>query len=156
MEFDERIIIAAIVFHTTIEDIVGTMKVLIADDSPVIVERLVRLLAEIRGIERLDQADTVASASEAVCRIRPDVLILDMQMPGGSGLDVLKVVNQNQISCAVIVLTNFAYPQYRKRCLQNGAQFFLDKSTEFEKLSEVLHSLDSRRPGGDVSGKPLC
>lgn len=156
MEFDERIIIAAIVFHTTIEDVIGIMKVLIADDSPVIVERLVRLLAEIRCIERLDQADTVASASEAVCRIRPDVLILDMQMPGGSGLDVLKVVNQNQISCAVIVLTNFAYPQYRKRCLQNGAQFFLDKSTEFEKVSEVLHSLDSRRPGGDGSDKSMC
>ena len=70
----------------------STMRVLIADDSPVIVERLIEVVGKIRGIERLDQADTVATASEAVRRLRPDVVILDIQMPGGSGLDVLKII----------------------------------------------------------------
>lgn len=148
--------IAAIVLAATIEDVISTMKVLIADDSPAIVERLMRLLAEISGIERLDPADTVASASEAVRRLRPDVLILDMQMPGGSGLDVLKVINKDQIACAVIVLTNFAYPQYRRKCMQSGAQFFLDKSTEFEKVREVLHTLDSAPSSGAGSHDPMC
>jgi DNA-binding NarL/FixJ family response regulator len=148
--------IAAIAFCTAMDDVIGIMRILIADDSPVIVERLIRLLAGISGIESLDQADTVATASEAVRRLRPDVLILDMQMPGGSGLDVLKVINKDEIGCAVIVLTNFAYPQYRRKCLQSGAQFFLDKSTEFEKVSEVLLSLDSRTSTGDGSDKPMC
>ena len=134
----------------------GTMTVLIVDDSPVIVERLIEAVGKIRGIERLAQADTVATASEAVRRLRPDVVILDMQMPGGSGLDVLKIIKEDGIACAVIVLTNFAYPQYRRKCLQAGAQFFLDKSTEFEKVSELLHSLGSRTSSGAGSDRPLC
>ena len=132
------------------------MRVLIADDSPVIVERLIEVVGKIRGIERLDQADTVATASEAFRRLRPDVVILDMQMPGGSGLDVLKIIKEDGIGCAVIVLTNFAYPQYRRRCLQGGAQFFLDKSTEFEKVSELLQSLSSRTSSGAGLDQPLC
>jgi len=134
----------------------GTMRVLIVDDSPVIVERLIEVVGKIRGIERLDQADTVATASEAFRRLRPDVVILDMQMPGGSGLDVLKIIKEDGIGCAVIVLTNFAYPQYRRRCLQGGAQFFLDKSTEFEKVSELLQSLSSRTSSGAGLDQPLC
>ena len=132
------------------------MRVLIVDDSPVIVERLIEVVGKIRGIERLDQADTVATASEAFRRLRPDVVILDMQMPGGSGLDVLKIIKEDGIGCAVIVLTNFAYPQYRRRCLQGGAQFFLDKSTEFEKVSELLQSLSSRTSSGAGLDQPLC
>ena len=100
------------------------MTVLIVDDSPVIVERLIEAVGKIRGIERLDQADTVATASEAVRRLRPDVVILDMQMPGGSGLDVLKIIKEDGIGCAVIVLTNFAYPQYRRKCFKAAPSFF--------------------------------
>jgi DNA-binding NarL/FixJ family response regulator len=116
---------------------------------------LIEAVGKIKGIERLDQADTVATASEAVRRLRPDVVILDMQMPGGSGLDVLKIIKEDGIACAVIVLTNFAYPQYRRKCLQGGAQFFLDKSTEFEKVSELLHSLGSRTSSGAGLDQPL-
>jgi len=133
-----------------------TMRVLIADDSPAIVERLTQVVGKISGVERLDQAGTVASASEAVRRLKPDVLILDMQMPDGSGLDVLKIIRENGIACAVIVLTNFAYPQYRRRCLQGGARFFLDKSTEFEKVGELLHSLGSGASSPPGLDQPLC
>jgi DNA-binding NarL/FixJ family response regulator len=134
----------------------GTMRVLIADDSPIIVERLIQVVGKIKGIERLDQADSVATASEAVRRLRPDVVILDMQMPGGSGLDVLKVIREDRIACAVIVLTNFVYPQYRRKCLDGGAQVFLDKSTEFEKVSELVHSLGSRTSSGAGLDQPIC
>jgi DNA-binding NarL/FixJ family response regulator len=120
------------------------MKVLIADDSDVIVQRLITMLTEIKGIEIADQAGTVEAASKAVASLRPDVVILDMHMPGGSGLDVLKSMKQDRVTSTVIVLTNFAYPQYRKRCLQNGAEFFFDKSTEFEKVGEVLQRLMGR------------
>ncbi len=127
------------------------MKVLIADDSEVIVQRLITMLTEIKGIEIADQAGTVAEATKAVASLRPDVVILDMQMPGGSGLDVLKSMKQDKVSSTVIVLTNFAYPQYRKRCLQNGAEFFFDKSSEFEKVGEVLLGLMGRASGNTGS-----
>jgi len=89
----------------------------------------------------VDRAGTVEEASEAVRTLRPDVVILDMQMPGGTGLDVLATMKRDQVSCVVIVLTNFAYPQYRKKCLASGANFFLDKSTEFDKVGDVLRSM---------------
>jgi DNA-binding NarL/FixJ family response regulator len=117
------------------------MRLLIADDSELIVDRLIASLEAIKGVEVVDRAGTVEEASEAVRTLRPDVVILDMQMPGGTGLDVLATMKRDQVSCVVIVLTNFAYPQYRKKCLASGANFFLDKSTEFDKVGDVLRSM---------------
>lgn len=117
------------------------MRLLIADDSELIVDRLIASVETIKGVEIVDTAGTVESASEAVRTLRPDVVILDMRMPGGSGLDVLESMKKDQASCVVIVLTNFAYPQYRRKCLASGANFFLDKSTEFDKVGDVLRSL---------------
>jgi DNA-binding NarL/FixJ family response regulator len=117
------------------------MRVLIADDSEAIVQRLTALLANIRGVEIVDQVGTVEETREAVRRLRPDAVILDMQMPGGSGIDVLESMKRERLVSVVIVLTNHPYAPYRKKCLQVGAQFFLDKSNEFEKVGEVLQGL---------------
>ena len=117
------------------------MRVLIADDSEVIVQRLMALLAHVRGVEVVDQVGTVEETREAVRRLRPDAVILDMQMPGGSGIDVLESMKKDQLISTVIVLTNHPYEPYRKKCLQVGAKFFLDKSSEFEKVGEVLQGL---------------
>ena len=70
------------------------MRVLIADDSEVIVQRLMALLAHVRGVEVVDQVGTVEETREAVRRLRPDAVILDMQMPGGSGIDVLEILRK--------------------------------------------------------------
>ena len=117
------------------------MRVLIADDSAVIVQRLVTMLADVDGLELVGHAGTVAEASQAVRTLTPDVVILDMQMPGGSGIDVLQSMKRDRVAPIVIVLTNYPYPQYRKKCMQSGARFFMDKSTEFERVGAVLHSL---------------
>jgi DNA-binding NarL/FixJ family response regulator len=117
------------------------MRVLIADDSEVIVQRLIALLAHVRGVEIVDQVSTVEETREAVRRLRPDAVILDMHMPGGSGIDVLESMKKDQLTSTVIVLTNYPYAPYRKKCLEVGAKFFLDKSNEFEKVGEVLQGL---------------
>ena len=59
-------------------------------------------------------------------------------MPGGLGIDVLENIKQNDSALMVIVLTNYPYPGYRQKCLQAGADFFLDKSTEFDQIPELL------------------
>src|ERR1700740_1185186 len=117
------------------------MRVLIADDSEVIVQRLIAMLGNVRGVEMLHQVGTVEETTEAMRRLRPDAVILDMQMPGGSGFDVLESMKKERLISTVIVLTNHPYAPYRKKCLQVGAKFFLDKSTEFEKVGEVLQGL---------------
>jgi DNA-binding NarL/FixJ family response regulator len=68
-------------------------------------------------------------------------VILDLQMPGGSGLDVLRAVRPGHPSLQVVICTNYPYPKYRDECMTAGANFFLDKSTEFEKIPVIFREL---------------
>ena len=114
------------------------IKAFIADDSLVVRERLVTMLNELAGIEIVGQAETVAEAISAIGKLQPDVVILDIHLPDGSGIDVLQTIKQDEPAPVVIVLTNYPYPAYRQKCLQAGADFFLDKSTEFDQIPELF------------------
>lgn len=124
------------------------MKVFIADDSAAIVERLITMLSELPQVEIIGHAQDAREAIKAIRQLNPDVVILDIRMPGGSGIDVLKDIKSNKPTPVVIMLTNYPYPQYRKKCKALGADFFFDKSTEFEKVTKVLERLiqDSSPP----------
>ena len=128
---------------------VNNMRLLIADDSDAIAERLTSMLADIDGLEIVGRASTVLGASRAVETLKPDAMILDLQMPGGSGIDVLARMKRDGVTPIVIVLTNYSHSQYRRKCLESGARFFLDKSTEFDQVPVVLNQLMR-----DASGEP--
>ena len=113
-------------------------------------QRLIRVLSEIDGIEIVGHARTGAEALQAIGKLHPEVLILDIGMPDGSGIDVLEGLKRGEFRPVVLVLTNFAFAQYRKRCLQLGARFFFDKSAEIAKVGEALTRLLER---GSTSGE---
>jgi Response regulator containing a CheY-like receiver domain and an HTH DNA-binding domain len=69
-------------------------------------------------------------------------------MPGGSGVDVLKYIKKEQPSTVVIILTNYPYPQYRQECMDEGANFFFDKSIELAKVIDVCRGLVQGPYGG--------
>jgi DNA-binding NarL/FixJ family response regulator len=117
------------------------MKVFIADDSKVLCERLIEMLSDVPGIEIIGHAQDVAESLAAIKKLNPDIVILDIRMPGGSGMDVLQALKQGKQAPMVIMLTNYPYPQYRKKCLGLGADYFFDKSTEFEKVTELFKQL---------------
>ncbi|MCU1318298.1 MAG: hypothetical protein JWN63_3620 [Candidatus Acidoferrum typicum] len=117
------------------------MRVFIADDSAAIVERLADLLREIPGVELAGHASDAMEAIRCIQRIKPDAVILDFQMPGGSGLDVLRAIRPDHPGLCVLICTNYPYPQYREECLGAGANFFLDKFSEFEKIPAILRGL---------------
>ena len=119
----------------------GLMKIFIADDSAVLRERLVEMLSELPGIEIVGYAQDVPEALTSIKKLNPDVVILDIRMPGGSGIDVLQEIKKDKQAPVVIILTNYPYPQYRKKCLGLGADYFFDKSTEFEKVTEVFKQM---------------
>lgn len=134
-------------------DAVELMRVLIADDSALLVHRLVAELSKVKGVEVIGQAASVGEAVQEVRILKPDVLILDIAMPGGCGLDVLESMKKDGCTSTVIVLTNYGFPQYRKKCFELGAHFFFDKSSEFEKVRGVLAGLmESPAPGGTDCG----
>jgi len=117
------------------------MKVFIVDDSTVLRERVIEMLSELPGIEIIGHAQNVSDALSAIKKLNPDVVILDIRIPGGSGIDVLQDIKKEKDAPMVIILTNYPYPQYRKKCLGLGADYFFDKSTEFEKVTELFKRL---------------
>lgn len=117
------------------------MKVFIADDSSMVVERLADLLEEVPRAMLVGQAGDVPGAVRGIRSLNPDALILDLQMPGGSGLDVLRAIRAEYPHLYVLICTNYPYPQYRQECLNAGANFFLDKTTEFSKIPVILREL---------------
>jgi DNA-binding NarL/FixJ family response regulator len=117
------------------------LKVLIADDSALLRERIGDLISEIEGIELVGQAGDAQAAIEAIRRLRPHVAILDIRMPKGSGIGVLAQVKREPSPPIVIMLTAFPYPQYRQKCLEAGADYFFDKASEFERLAGLLETL---------------
>ena len=125
------------------------MKVLIVDDSAIVRERLSAMLAKITEAENISFAEDVPEAISSVQKLNLDVVILDIRMPGGSGLDVLREIKKSNPTPLVIVLTNYPYPQYRRKYIDAGADFFFDKSTEFDKVTVVLRRLSEDRSGQD-------
>jgi DNA-binding NarL/FixJ family response regulator len=114
------------------------ITVFIADDSSIVREHLVTMLEELAGIDVVGQAENVAEAISAIRNFQPDVVILDILMPGGSGIDVLENIKQDGAGPMVIILTNYPYPVFQEKCLQAGADFFLDKSSEFDQIPELF------------------
>jgi DNA-binding NarL/FixJ family response regulator len=117
------------------------MRVFIADDSTVVVDRLADLLSEVPGAELVGQAGDVPEAVRRIQQLNPDAVILDLKMPGGTGLDVLRAIRPDHPRLHIVVCTNFPYQQYREKCFHAGANFFLDKSVEFEKIPAILREL---------------
>ena len=117
------------------------MRVFIVDDSSVIVERLTLLLEGIPGVELVGHAADVPQAVQRLLETRPDALVLDLHMPGGTGLDVLRAIRPVRPGIHVLVVTNYPEDEYRRQCLTAGAEYFLDKSTEFKKIPGILREL---------------
>lgn len=120
-----------------------TMKVLIVDDSELMRKRLAEMISQVEGVEIVGKAERSQEAIEAIQKLKPNVVILDIKMPGGNGIGVLEHIKKNNTNTKVIIImfTNYPYPQYRKKCMDLGADYFFDKSTEFEKVIEVLRGL---------------
>jgi DNA-binding NarL/FixJ family response regulator len=122
------------------------MRLLIADDSEILRSRLVDMLSEIEDLDIVGEAADFKEALRAIDLLKPDVVILDIRMPGEEGIIVLEDIKKiKEKGPMVIVFTNFPYFQYRKRCLDAGADFFFYKAVEFEKLLELIGRLSRKR-----------
>lgn len=119
------------------------MRVLIVEDSQEVAERLEEMLQEVPGFESAGTAGDMAGAASQIALAMPDVILLDLQIRGGSGMDILRAVKLNRPKTIVIVLTNHASLPIRQACLQAGADYFLDKSAEFNDLPAVLAGVES-------------
>jgi DNA-binding NarL/FixJ family response regulator len=118
------------------------MRIFIVEDAVEVRKRLVALLGAVPGLEIAGQAATVRDAIDGAAAAAPDVLLLDLQLADGNGLDVLAALRPRLPRLRTIVLSNFATPQHRAASLAAGAEVFLDKSAEFGRVAGVLREWD--------------
>lgn len=117
------------------------MNVFLVEDSPMVCERLVELI-EAGGKHRVvGQAESCDSALAGIAETHPDVAIFDIKLARGNGIDALVQAKRRQPCLVGIVMSNAATPQHVRASAEAGAQFFLDKSREFEQITGILASL---------------
>lgn len=128
------------------------MLTLIVDDSALVRRMLREILVQIEGTEVVGEFESPAPAIESIRSRPPDIVLLDIQLANGSGLEVLRIVRMEHPSVKVMVFTNFSESVYRKRCLEAGAYAFYDKKSDLQVLRQSLHGLASaaRVESGDV------
>jgi DNA-binding NarL/FixJ family response regulator len=124
------------------------MKVFVVEDSSAVRERLVEIINEINGLCVSGEADTCAGAVSGILRAQPDVGIFDIQLAEGSGIDALAEVKRALPALRTIVMSNYATPQHMRAAAAAGAEYFLDKSAEFERIGEILSLMLSERESG--------
>ena len=117
-------------------------EVFIVDDVPSMRERLRELVGEVPNVEVVGDAGTKSDAIAGILAKQPACVLLDYQLIGGTGVDVLRAVHQDAPGTVFVVLTNHPDPQYRRACMEAGADHFFDKSTEFERIADVLRSIN--------------
>lgn len=118
------------------------LKVFLIEDSPLIRERLIEEIACTRKTEFVGCAESESDAVEQLSKLECDAIVLDINLARGSGFEVLRSVRANRARRPrVIVFTSYAYPYYRHLTMEMGADFFLDKATDFKLLLEIIEGL---------------
>lgn len=112
-------------------------KVFLVEDSAEIRQRIGQLLTD-RAITVVGESSTPQGAIDGILSSHPDVVVLDVHLKGGPGLTVLRAVRKAAPGIAFVVLSNHAGDAYRKLYLREGAAHFLDKSTEFDQLAQLV------------------
>ena len=112
-------------------------SIFVVEDSPIVRQRLIAFLEGLPNVEVVGKADCPDDAVEGIRRTRPDWVVLDMQLIGGTGIDVLRRVRTDVPKTGFIVLTHLGIAPYRRLAEAAGADYFLDK-TETAKLKEII------------------
>lgn len=119
------------------------IKVFLAEDSGLIRDRVASMLSE-RAIETVGHAETPQDSIDGILAVHPDVVVLDVQLAGGTGMEVLRAVRELEPGIAFVVFTINSSPAFRQRYLDEGARSFLDKATEFPLLADAVEQASRR------------
>jgi DNA-binding NarL/FixJ family response regulator len=117
------------------------MKILIADDSSLLRDRIKSLLQNINNNFVVYEAENGTDALHIIRKKQPDLAILDIRMPEMNGIEILERIREDKLKVKVCIITNYPYPQYKKRCLKAGADYFLSKTEDFEEIEIIVSDM---------------
>jgi len=121
------------------------ISLLIVDDSEYIIDRISEMLEENDSVSTVLKAENSTEAIEIYKSGSPDIVILDIRIPGDNGIKTLEKMRLLNSKPLIIMLTNYPYEQYRKKCMDSGADYFFSKSEDFGKIPDVLLKLTENR-----------
>lgn len=121
------------------------LKVFVADDSVIVRERIVERLSQIRKIEIIGQTGDGNIALTLIHKLYPDVVIVDIRMPGKNGINVLRCIKKENPDIKVIVITSYPYAIYKKVCMEEGADLFFEKSGDFRTIVNFLDNVSNNK-----------
>jgi DNA-binding NarL/FixJ family response regulator len=124
------------------------LKLLIVDDSSAVYRRLIDLMGGVECFTALSVARSLGEVGERCRALRPDAVVLDVELPDGEGLEALATVKSQCPDACVFVFSNHC--ECRARAITSGADAFFDKSMEFEALVARLRTLSSSRGESDL------
>ena len=116
-----------------------SVRVLLAEDQAMVRGAIAALLALEGDIEIVAEASRGDEVVALALESGPDVALLDVEMPGGDGLDAAAALREKLPSCRVIILTTFGRAGYLKRAMENGATGFLLKDAPSSELAKAIH-----------------
>ena len=115
--------------------------ILIVDDNMNFVDRMISLLLETDTSSQIYSANNYTEASRMLAEAKPDIVLLDINLPGKNGLEILKLIRSENTYTTVLMLTNHADAYYRQQCLELGADYFLDKSEDFGLVPGIVNQI---------------
>ncbi|SOE91903.1 Response regulator receiver domain-containing protein [Burkholderia sp. D7] len=122
------------------------LKIFLVDDSPLVRQRIAALIGAIKGVEIVGEAEDAGDALSGIAATDADVVIVDLRLTGGSGLDVLAGLAQSSRLVITIVLTNYSSAVICKTCLSAGANYFFDKTSEFNLARDAIERISLAHP----------
>ncbi|MEP6710808.1 MAG: response regulator transcription factor [Ferruginibacter sp.] len=123
----------------------NNLKVLIVDDALLVVERLAETISELECVSQVAVATGYDEAIGLIISGKPDIVLLDIHLPEKSGIEILKFVKKSHPGVITVMLTNQSSYNYKILCEQLGSDHFVDKSSEFENIPEIIESYSSIR-----------
>jgi CheY-like chemotaxis protein len=120
---------------------VKKINILIVDDSITILTRMREILSEIRCVNSIDIATNGIEALQFLASHQPELILLDINMPHKNGIELLREVKQLYPKVKVMMVTNQSVDYYKPICMEFGAEYFIDKSTEFELIPDIVESI---------------
>lgn len=124
----------------------NSLNVLLVDDVNIVLEKMKMFLSIVPSVNKVDTADTADDAYLLLETNQPELVVLDVNMPGTSGIDMLKKIRSSECPQPVVVmLTNQKERIFRETCLDLGADYYLDKSTDFLCIPEIIREISAKR-----------
>ena len=118
--------------------LLSEISILIVDDNPHFIQRMGNLFREFNDKVQVYTAANFDEALKQLDTRKHDTILLDINLPGQNGIELLKKILERNCQCKVIVISNNSSDYYRKQCEKLGAIHFLDKTTEFHLAPSIV------------------